>query len=978
MPDPTLAAYSIVPWVRRGLSSLIASASATNYASLPVSLVVNGVAVNAPPVRMLGPGDVTSLDPRAVIRTDPQDGADAFESNYLASVELVLPDLPWMLTPAAPANGRLRPWICLIVVPNGPGATLQIQPGGCGTLKLDAPLDPRNELPNLDQIDAWAHAQVTGDNLSGLALNAALDGTSSASLARLIAPRKLEPGQKYIACVVPTYRAGVNAGLGLPVDDSDLAPAWDANTQAPFTLPVYYQFSFQTGLGGDFGSLARKIQPPSTPVVAGTRLADMSAPGFGLAPIVGVTLGVEGALRTVGGQSTAWPAGAQATYEGELRNALLPPAATDPVVAPPTYGKTRSGAALPGANTAPLWLGELNLDPRTRVAAGAGTQVVQRDQDALVASTWEQLGEIRKANQLLRQAQLARQVSLSMNARHLQTVSGDGVYLQMTAPMQGRVRIALNGVTATVRGHLDSSRVPDGAVSPAMRKLVRPRGALGRNLNVTGPSQIVDRLNLPATDAKSLVVVGPAPTPAGMVALDDVSPTVQVSAMSSAALHAASTGWTSVVAASPSAPVAPANPVTPAAPVDRDPAAHDDTTSAADATAGTNVTANLKLSDDPNAPDILKAGHTNLPPPIELPSNQAELTKMADNFRTAATSISGYLNATPQPVRPDAPPVGGSPALAPVRAQLVTKLDPENTIRTRIGVRVPLGSRTDPLQPLSISPKFPQPMYAALAELSAEWMLPGVSTVLMNSAVLLETNSKFVEAFMVGLNEELARELLWRECPADSKGTYFQTFWGATVNGAPVQDIPPIASFDPNGHLGDHMADHSSGGSLVLLIRSKLFSRYPNALVSAMPAVWSSDGKTRSLGTTRQWPIFRGAISTDIIFFGFNIDDPKGDNNPATNKPGWYFVIEEHVTEPRFGLEPDKPNAPENIWNDLSWVDFPPDQNFLNPAATVPTPSGETIAWGQNAAALAYILMRRPVRVALHGQAMLGPTGGGA
>ena len=39
-------------------------------------------------------------------------------------------------------------------------------------------------------------------------LNAALDGNQSARLGRLVSPRKLEPNVKYVACVVPTYRAG--------------------------------------------------------------------------------------------------------------------------------------------------------------------------------------------------------------------------------------------------------------------------------------------------------------------------------------------------------------------------------------------------------------------------------------------------------------------------------------------------------------------------------------------------------------------------------------------------------------------------------------------------------------------------------------------------------------------------------------------------------------------------------------------------
>jgi hypothetical protein len=94
----------------------------------------------------------------------------------------------------------------------------------------------------------------------------------------------------YIACIVPTYRVGVNAALGLPVDDHDLAPAWDANVTAPFSLPVYYVFRFHTGVGGDFASLAQKITPPKKALDAGTRTMDVSQPGFGAPGVVGTTL----------------------------------------------------------------------------------------------------------------------------------------------------------------------------------------------------------------------------------------------------------------------------------------------------------------------------------------------------------------------------------------------------------------------------------------------------------------------------------------------------------------------------------------------------------------------------------------------------------------------------------------------------------------------------------------------------------------
>ncbi len=41
-------------------------------------------------------------------------------------------------------------------------------------------------------------------------------------------------------------------------------------------------------------------------------------------------------------------------------------------------------------------------------------------------------------------------------------------------------------------------------------------------------------------------------------------------------------------------------------------------------------------------------------------------------------------------------------------------------------------------------------------------------------ATLLRTNNRFIEAYLVGLNHEMGRELLWREYPTDQRGTYFR------------------------------------------------------------------------------------------------------------------------------------------------------------------------------------------------------------
>ena len=43
-----------------------------------------------------------------------------------------------------------------------------------------------------------------------------------------------------------------------------------------------------------------------------------------------------------------------------------------------------------------------------------------------------------------------------------------------------------------------------------------------------------------------------------------------------------------------------------------------------------------------------------------------------------------------------------------------------------------------------------------------------------NSVTLVQPNSRFIEAFMIGLNHEMGRELLWREYPTDRRGSYFR------------------------------------------------------------------------------------------------------------------------------------------------------------------------------------------------------------
>ena len=111
-----------LPWVRRGAASGVLTPDTLGVgqpgrATTTVTLTINAGTTVSVPTTVMGPGDVTGLDDRQVIRTDPAPGSRSFEPNYVPLIELDEPALPWLFTPAAAgAQARLRPWLCLVVV----------------------------------------------------------------------------------------------------------------------------------------------------------------------------------------------------------------------------------------------------------------------------------------------------------------------------------------------------------------------------------------------------------------------------------------------------------------------------------------------------------------------------------------------------------------------------------------------------------------------------------------------------------------------------------------------------------------------------------------------------------------------------------------------------------------------------------------------------------------------------------------------
>lgn len=953
----TSANYLFLPWVRQGaaagIQTIDMSPNQAGVVSVTAKLRVNDNPDLERQVRLYGPGDVTGIDVRQVIRTEPRHLATDFEPNYFPAIEFDRPDFPWLFTPAkTDAGGRLRPWLCLIVVRKQQGVTLSVDRNlPLAVLEITDPARPERELPDLSESWAWSHVQLTGSSPDPASLKKSLAGDPALTLSRLLCPRRLDPLTEYYACVVPTFELGLKAGLGLPIqrdqvhnDEKDLKPAWTSGAGSPgqVKLPVYFHWEFRTGVGGDFEALVGllKARDARDMLRVGKRLIDISRPGFTITPMLdeGTTLDLEGALRVLNVATGEWPESSRKNFQVELKKILDAPWEAmnqenkDPLVAPPIYGCWQAARhtvnITPVAPASLTWLDDLNLDPRHRAVAALGTRVVQTEQEELMAAAWEQLGEIERVNQLRRQAQLGRTVNGVYHTRHFTRLSEE-VLLKVLAPGQSRVVVEATvnvAPRALLSQRIAKSAVPDRAVSAPMRRFTSPRGTISTRFRTVGapPIAIMARLNTsPMLQLQR--------NEAGMVTMDQASDNL--------------TGVPVVLQLKQSVRFERAPTAIRTAP----------------------RLGNFKIVAEGVGPKRSLLDFTAAP--ADSPD--------ADMFRKVVTAHQEHLGRL---FAPSTPPASSLNLFeTDFKGKLLRSINPETTIHARVkasltltaGAALPLG---DPLEPILDTPRFPQPMYEALRDISQDFLLPGLENVPPNTVALLETNSKFVESFLVGLNAEMSGELLWRNYPTDQRGTYFRQFWDTSAGSAQL-DIDAINKWGER-RLGQNSPNAT--GKLVLLIRGELLRRYPNTVIYAVAAVRKSGRLDLSRDAKdERHPLFRGTLNPDVTFLGFDLN-----RNDAVADPGWFFVIQQQPAEPRFGMDvadfeklPQPP--PLTTWNDLSWrhlVNTEVELKALSHASIKTVlPDIEKAKWGtnSNSAHHAYITLQRPVRIAIHALQMI-------
>lgn len=313
------------------------------------------------------------------------------------------------------------------------------------------------------------------------------------------------------------------------------------------------------------------------------------------------------------------------------------------------------------------------------------------------------------------------------------------------------------------------------------------------------------------------------------------------------------------------------------------------------------------------------------------------------------------------------------------------------------------GEIPDNFDPIMTAPKIDDSMYEPLKKLSLDYILPGIGNLDNNTVFLLEENRRVVESYLVGLNHEMNRELLWREFPTDKRGTVFSYFWdparletveegdkhkhslkfrknrgGVTTTYVAPTDIDEIHTWKES--LGsnkssiveeeENMEGEEKGeANLVFVIKGDVIRRYPDIIVYAIKC----EGVVTSLSQYEDSPkdliepLFRARLGEDIGIWGFPLS--LEDLTTASENETHFFVLQEQQDLPVFGFDLTQYQSNLSNRNDVtqSWEDIIPSLSNDYIEDFVATINGTLT----NSANIAAYTLQLPVRIVINVKALL-------
>lgn len=1043
----------------------------TERAKVPVNITMNTtIAVPTKNFTLLGPGDIIGIHSDMIIRCEPRDGVSSFEPNYFPYVEFYDEDFPWRYTPASASGAgqmSLRPWISLIVLKEDEFEDTPLQsPLKSIVVKNMEAIQPQDEL------HLWAHMHSNLKNdetnfekyIESLAVQVKTDPDGIYS--RVMCPRKLDANAMYNAFLVPTFETGRVAALGQPIKGIPAQKAAWQPSLNEIELPVYFRWNFRTGANFDFESLVKLIEPRVMDKRVGVRPMDCSKPGYfklnsseELPAPNPVSILLEGAAKAPTAESTTIVPNEFQSDIADLINlnrVQLEKLDQDPVVTIPFYGMyhaMRKDLSKPGEKVIPVfdptsdvWYNDLNADPRNRVPAGFGVKAVQDGQEKFMDKAWEQLSDVLEANKKSRLAQVMSAVMNTSFNKNIKNLVPEKV-LSVTRNLASKIIVT----DFTIKKQISQSRIPEALFMTPTQKLMRVNSSINRSISKSGTSaltiaslakdsnKIAGITSASIDKFKSIAALSGVTTgvPSSSIAKLNIQSTVSnmdtaykfesvktgsggfvnvlVNKTISTATNVQRTGLT---ASTVSGVKASNIPVTGIQPKDVTTASTKADSVPVKATtvgnirvtepiAGNVPVTSTKVTSVPvtatNVGTVLNTGIKVGQPAISVVIHENyQVAYIQNNVRL------GYSESLP------VKPIVDIPALSSATLAKITPMTAYKSMLSKMviwgkGVVIPV----DDMLPAMAYPDFPAPTYKLLIDRDKELLLPNLELIQPNTFSLLRTNQKFIESYLVGLNYEMGRELLWREYPTDMRGSYFRQFWDVKGVIAPttssedaeaLKDIAPIHTWPKTNPLGKNNARDKEGDSeqLLFVVRGDLLKKFPNTLIYAQKAFKDGNGKwcinkeldDTALAKEVRFPLYQADLPPDIKLLGFDLTvneaagvDEVTDANKISvfpgNKEGWFFVIAEVPGEPRFGMDISfKQDAPDSVtWNDLSWENFDGGKiPFITPTIGPKKPDGSGFdvsdqdkngAWGNSAADMATILLQRPVMIAVHATEML-------
>lgn len=399
---------------------------------------------------IVGPGDVLTVSPNAVMNFYPPAGSKGFPIGYDPYIEFWEPDFAWRYTPASPNGSQLRPWLALVTCPTG---SCRVSKNSNGvdivTFNINSQDEYKHIFPNPTDVWKAAHAQsLPQEN------DSAKSSENEADFCRIIGLKRkdFEPNTEYTAFVIPVFETTRLRTLGFDDKVKDTlaqASAWESSLEdqrkkdAGLSFPAFFLWKFTTGIE-EFKTLVNKLTGNVTKK-SGIKV-DVSDLGDGLSYSTlkskdtpkRNSIVMPAATQTVDNKpEEAFPneTGDESKVYDRLskklelnpvfnenlalisgQNQNVNSSDDDPCVVPPIYGGKHSMAT--NLKNAKSWVKQVNLDLHYRAAAGLGKKIVQEHQEQFVNRAWKQVEAVKALNARIYQKLLSSDVKTSLKNRN--------------------------------------------------------------------------------------------------------------------------------------------------------------------------------------------------------------------------------------------------------------------------------------------------------------------------------------------------------------------------------------------------------------------------------------------------------------------------------------------------------------------------------------------------------------------------------